>query len=136
MINRFRFLFNKYTSDELTGTQLSVLRLLNEKGPGNTSFLAESLGVTLSAITAMINRLCKFEMVSRERRAEDRRQVWISITPKGNRILREVEERRYFLLGIFFSKFPQKERKLLLKVLQDVDLLFGREDILEGEQSI
>lgn len=84
----------------------------------------------------MINRLCKFEMVSRERRAEDRRQVWISITPKGNRILREVEERRYFLLGIFFSKFPQKERKLLLKVLQDVDLLFGREDILEGEQSI
>lgn len=136
MINRFRFLFNKYTSDELTGTQLSVLRLLNEKGPSNTSFLAESLGVTLSAITAMINRLCKFEMVFRERRAEDRRQVWISITPKGSRILREVEQRRYFLLGIFFSKFSQKDRESILKVLQDVDLLFAREDILEEEENL
>ncbi len=136
MINRFRFLFNKYTSDELTGTQLSVLRLLNEKGPSNTSFLAESLGVTLSAITAMINRLCKFGMVFRERRPEDRRQVWISITPKGSQILEEVEERRYFLLGIFFSKLPHEDRKLLLKVLQEVDVLFGREDILEEEQSM
>lgn len=84
----------------------------------------------------MINRLCKFGMVFRERRAEDRRQVWISITPKGSQILGEVEERRYFLLGIFFSKLPHEDRKLLLEVLQEVDVLFGREDILEEEQSM
>ena len=110
-----------------------MLRVLKEEGSGNTSFLAESLGVTLSAITAMVNRLYRLELVSRERREKDRRQVWISITPKGCEVLREVEERRYFMLGIFFSRFPQQEREYLLKILTEVVHLFEREDILEEE---
>lgn len=133
IISRFRYLFNKYTSDEITGTQLSVLRILEEKGASNTSYLAESLGVTLSAITAIINRLYRRELVSRERRAEDRRQVWINITPEGSRILREAEERRYFLLGLYFARFPQKDREYLLQILNEVVHLFEREDILEED---
>ena len=126
-------MFNKYTTGEITATQLAVLRILNEKGASNTSFLADSLGVTLSAITAMINRLDRLGMVSRERRPKDRRQVWIKITEKGRKILVEVEERRYFLLGIFFARFPQKEREYLLKVMNEVVSLFERDDILDEE---
>ncbi len=113
---------------------MAVLRILEEKGASNTSFLAESLGVTLSAITAMVNRLYRLGLVSRERREKDRRQVWININPKGLQVLREAEERRYFLLGIFFSKFPQKDREYLLHILSEVVHLFEREDILEDEE--
>ena len=132
-INRFRFLFNKYTSDEITGTQLMVLRVLEENGPSNTSYLAESLGVTLSAITAVVNRLYRRELVTRERRDQDRRQVWIKITEEGSRILNEAEEARYFLLGLYFARFPQKDREYLLYILHEVVRLFEREDILEEE---
>ncbi len=133
LINRFRYLFNKYTSDDITGTQLSILRILEKKGASNTSYLAESLGVTLSAITAIVSRLSRMGLVTRERREKDRRQVWINITEKGCKILREAEERRYFLLGIFFSRFPQKDREYLLHILQEVVHLFEREDILEED---
>ncbi len=126
-------MFNKYTTGEITATQLAVLRILNKKGASNTSFLADSLGVTLSAITAMTNRLIRLDMVSRERRLKDRRQVWINITEKGRTVLEEVEERRYFLLGIFFSRLPQKEREYLLNIMHDVVSLFERDDILEEE---
>ncbi len=133
LISRLRFLFNKYTTGEITATQLAVLRILNEKGASNTSFLADSLGVTLSAITAMVNRLNRLDMVSRERRLKDRRQVWIKITPKGRTVLEEVEERRYFLLSIFFARYPQKDREYLLKAMHEVVSLFEREDILDEE---
>ncbi len=110
-----------------------VLRVLEENGPSNTSYLAESLGVTLSAITAVVNRLYRRELVTRERRDQDRRQVWIKITEEGSRILNEAEEARYFLLGLYFARFPQKDREYLLYILHEVVRLFEREDILEEE---
>lgn len=103
------------------------------KGPCNTSYLAQMLGVTLSAITALINRLHRMGFVSRERREKDRRQVWISITPKGLQVLNDVEERRNLLLAVYLSRVPENERQQLLELLQRAVKLFEREDILEED---
>lgn len=91
------------------------------------------LGVTLSAITALINRLHRMGLVSRERREKDRRQVWISITPKGLQVLNDVEERRNLLLAVYLSRVPENERQQLLELLQRAVKLFEREDILEED---
>ncbi|MDW7738466.1 MAG: MarR family transcriptional regulator [Bacillota bacterium] len=123
---------NRYTVDEITDTQFIVLRALR-KNPCNTSFLAHMLGVTLSAVTALINRLFKMGLVNRERQEKDRRQVWISITPKGLKVLNEVEEQRNLLLALYLSKVPEDERKQLLILLKKAIKLFEREDILEED---
>lgn len=91
------------------------------------------LGVTLSAITALINRLHRMGLASRERREKDRRQVWISITPKGLQVLNDVEERRNLLLAVYLSRVPENERQQLLELLQRAVKLFEREDILEED---
>ena len=91
------------------------------------------LGVTLSAVTALINRLHRMGLVSRERQEQDRRQVWISITPKGLQVLNDVEERRNLLLAVYISRVPENERQQLLELLQRAILLFEREDILEED---
>ncbi len=127
-----RVLHNRYTVDEITDTQFIVLRALR-KGPCNTSFLAHMLGVTLSAVTALINRLHKMGLVNRERQEKDRRQVWISITPKGLRVLNDVEERRNLLLAVYLSHVPEEKRQQLLALLREVSELFEREDILQGD---
>jgi MarR family transcriptional regulator, organic hydroperoxide resistance regulator len=132
LIYRFRVLFSRYTIDEITDTQYIVLRSLR-KGTCNTSFLAQVLGVTLSAVTALINRLYKMGLVERERREVDRRQVWISITPKGLRVLKDVEDKRYLLMAVYLSKLPEPERLELLEMLRRLIKLFEREDILEDE---
>lgn len=125
-------LLGKYAEDDITDTQIIVLRSLR-KGPCNTTFLARVLGVTLSAITALINRLYKMGLVTRERRDKDRRQVWISITPKGKQVLQEVEDRRYLLLAIYFSRVPEAEREQILQLFNRIIELFEREDILNQE---
>ena len=135
MIYRIRVLHNRYTVDEITDTQYVVLRALR-KAPCNTSFLAHMLGVTLSAVTALINRLHKMGLVTRERQEQDRRQVWISITDKGLAVLENVEERRNLLFALYLSRVPEDEREQLLDLLKDVVELFDREDILEEEDEI
>ncbi len=132
LIYRVRVLHNRYTVDEITDTQYVVLRALR-KAPCNTSFLAQMLGVTLSAVTALINRLHRMGLVTRERQEKDRRQVWIYITPKGLQVLENVEERRNLLLAVYLSHVPEDERQQLLELLQKAVKLFEREDILEED---
>lgn len=133
LISRFRLLFAKYSGGEITDTQFSVLRALRNRGSCNTSYLAQRLGVTLSAVTALINRLYKLGLVTRERRDQDRRQVWIGITPRGLEVLREMEEKRYLLLAMYMAKFPEKDRAELLSLLRSAAELFDRNDILDGD---
>jgi len=91
------------------------------------------LGVTLSAVTALVNRLHKMGLVNRERQEKDRRQVWISITPKGLQVLKDVEERRNLLLAVYLSHVPENKRQQLLDLLREARDLFEREDILQGD---
>ncbi len=132
LIYRVRVLHNRYTVDQITDTQFIVLRSLR-KSPCNTSFLAHMLGVTLSAVTALINRLHKMGLVTRERQEKDRRQVWISITPKGLQVLQEVEEKRNLLLAMYVSRIPEDEREQLLNLLNKTVKLFENEEILSSE---
>jgi len=132
LVYRVRVLHNRYTVDEITDTQFVVLRALR-KGPCNTSFLAHMLGVTLSAVTALINRLHKMDLVTRERQEKDRRQVWITITSKGEELLKDVEDRRNLLLAVYLSKLPEDERENLLALLRRAQSLFERDDILERD---
>lgn len=132
MIYRVRVLHNRYTVDEITDTQFIALRSLR-KAPCNTSFLAHMLGVTLSAVTALINRLHKMGLVTRERQEKDRRQVLITITPKGLEVLEDVEEKRNLLLALYLAKVPESEREQLLELLQRTVKLFESEDILDEE---
>jgi len=107
-----------------------VLRCLRNRGPSNTSYLAQTLGVTLSAVTALVNRLYRSGLVERERQDRDRRQVWISITPKGLQLLEEVEEKRHLLLALYFSRFPASAREKLLQMPKEIVELFERPDIV------
>lgn len=91
------------------------------------------LGVTLSAVTALINRLYKMGLVNRERQEKDRRQVWISITSKGLEVLKDVEDRRNLLLAVYLSHIPEGKRNQLLNLLQETLDLFEREEILLGD---
>ncbi len=134
LIYRVRVLHNRYTVDEITDTQFIVLRSLR-KGPCNTSFLAHMLGVTLSAVTALVNRLYRMGLVTRRRHDKDRRQVIIAITPKGLKLLGEVEEKRNLLLALYLAKVSDAERTQLLELLRKAVTLFEQEEI-PGEDSL
>lgn len=78
----------------LSGSQRMVLRALLNNGPHQVSEVANELGVTLSAATGLVDRLVKAKLVTRERDQQDRRVVWVKITPDGEQAVKAAEERR------------------------------------------
>ena len=72
----------------LTSSQYNVLRILRGEGKPMPSLdIAERMIQVVPAITGLIDRLEKQGLVTRRRCEEDRRVIFIAITPKAEEIL-------------------------------------------------
>lgn len=69
----------------LTDAQLTVLELLQERDAMKPSDLAPHLATSPAAVTMLLDRMEKHNLIVRERDASDRRIVWVSITETGQR---------------------------------------------------
>jgi DNA-binding MarR family transcriptional regulator len=88
--NRFGRLFREYG---LTSSQYNVLRILRGEGrPMPCLEVADRMIQVVPAITGLIDRLEKQELVRRERGTEDRRVVYIEATRKALDLLDEMDE--------------------------------------------
>lgn len=82
----------------LTDAQLTVLELLQERDAMKPSDLAPHLATSPAAVTMLLDRMEKHNLIVRERDASDRRIVWVSITETGQReTLRGLKVRSDFL---------------------------------------
>lgn len=78
----------QHLSPALTEAQLTVLEVLQGNGRMKPSQLIPYLATTPAAVTMLLDRMEKNELVTRVRDQEDRRIVWIVITERG---MEEVE---------------------------------------------
>lgn len=77
----------------LTIQQFNVLRILRGAGePLPVLEVAERMLERTPGITRLLDRLDRKGLISRERCATDRRQVHCSITPRGLRLLAELDD--------------------------------------------
>jgi MarR family transcriptional regulator, 2-MHQ and catechol-resistance regulon repressor len=68
----------------LTPSQYNVLRILRGEGKPLPSLeIADRLITAVPAITGLIDRLEGMELIARDRSTDDRRVVFVSISPKG-----------------------------------------------------
>ncbi|HVJ94252.1 MAG TPA: MarR family transcriptional regulator [Labilithrix sp.] len=75
---------------DLTGPQLSVMKMLEQIGDLSLSELSERIRAQNSTVTGIIDRMERENLVVRERSTEDRRVVFIKLTPKGRRLAEEI----------------------------------------------
>lgn len=87
--NRLGRLFRKHG---LTGSQYNVLRILRGEGKPLPSLeIADRLIQVVPAITGLVDRLEKQELVQRVRCEKDRRVVYVTITDKAQAILAAID---------------------------------------------
>src|SRR3984885_2430834 len=75
---------------ELTGPQLTVLKMLEGMGNISLSELSERIRAQNSTVTGIIDRMEREGLVVRTRSTEDRRGVNIQLPEEGGRIAREI----------------------------------------------
>jgi DNA-binding MarR family transcriptional regulator len=87
---RFARLFRRYG---LTPQQYNILRILRgEEHPLPILEIAARMITVVPGITGLIDRLEAAELVARKRCSEDRRVIYVAITPKALALLKQIDE--------------------------------------------
>jgi MarR family transcriptional regulator, 2-MHQ and catechol-resistance regulon repressor len=92
--DRFQFRFARlFREHGLTPSQYNVLRILRGEGkPLPCLEIADRMIAAVPAITGLIDRLEAMNLVARDRSTEDRRVVFVEITPKALDLLDRLDQ--------------------------------------------
>jgi DNA-binding MarR family transcriptional regulator len=105
---------------ELTGPQLTVVKMLETVGDLSLSDLSDRIRAQNSTVTGIIDRMEREGLVVRSRSTEDKRVVHIRLTEKGERIAREIPVEPMEVFRSALSGLTGGEMRDLLKILTKV----------------
>ena len=114
--HRFAKLFREYG---LTQPQYNILRILRGEGDKLPSLeIANRMITVVPAITSLIDKLEKRELVKRERCGKDRRIWYVGITQNGEQLLKEMDKPNRAMHKKLVGSLSKKECKELLILLE------------------
>jgi MarR family 2-MHQ and catechol resistance regulon transcriptional repressor len=121
--NRFGKLLRKYG---VTASQYNILRILrgNDR-PLPCLEIASQMIQAVPAITRLIDQLDQAGLITRERSADDRRVVFVEITAKGRKVVKELDGPVEKLHDDLLSALTIAETKELSRLLEKVRAGWG-----------
>jgi len=101
-------------------SQIYLLRLLDRRGALNMSELANSLGISMSGCTALVDRAAAEGWVERQRNPNDRRVVLVGVSPAGEQTLTQIREVRARILAKYLTRLEPMEIEVLVNLFNRV----------------
>jgi DNA-binding MarR family transcriptional regulator len=120
LFRKFSAGWSKFDETGMTPSQGFLLERLDSEGPLKVSQIAEILGYTPGAITALADKLAAFGFVERERTEEDRRVVYLGITPEGRHMLDKIRALRKANVETFFGELADEDIGHLIRIFKDI----------------
>jgi MarR family 2-MHQ and catechol resistance regulon transcriptional repressor len=105
----------------LTPSQYNILRILRGEGKPLPSLeIASRMIQVVPAITGLVDRLEAQNLVVRKRCNEDRRVVFIDITPAGLELLAKIDQPLYEAHKQVLSMLSEDEMRTLSRLLEKI----------------
>ncbi len=98
---------------DLTMSQAKALYVARVAGELRMSELATQLGVSVSTVSALVDRLVDQGLLSRQSDPQDRRQVHVSLTPAGSDRLERLRELNAAQLRTLLSSLTDAELRVV-----------------------
>lgn len=111
----------------LNATDLKCRDLLNYTGPISAGKLAKLTNLTTGAITGVIDRLEKVNLVERREDSNDRRRVIIHPLTHRATEIRQLFKPLSNSLSELFKKYNEEELKLILDILVQLNEIYPKE---------
>lgn len=102
---------------DLTGPQLTVVKMLEQIGDMSLSELSDKIRAQNSTVTGIIDRMEREELVKRERSKEDRRVVFIRLTAKGRELAREIPVEPMEIFRSALESLSAQEMRDLMRIM-------------------
>jgi DNA-binding MarR family transcriptional regulator len=129
-----RKLIQEVSAVPLTVSQFHLLRLMHLNGRHQVGQVADFLGVSPPAATKNIDKLEALGLLVRTPSTGDRRARWLSVSPKGRRLVRRYEELRAKRLAPVLASFHPEELERFAGLLERFSLsLLEKELTGEGD---
>ena len=100
--------------DRVTLPQFRVLVLLESLGPSRSGALADRLGVHPSTFSRTVDRMAAAGLVRRQTSPDSRREVIVTSTAKGRRLVDSVTKRRARLMRRALEPLAADQRQLII----------------------
>lgn len=114
--------------ENVTEDQLEILRYIRDRGECTSTELADFFMVGKSSITAIIKRLADKELIKRLIDDKDRRFTYLSLTPTGDQLVREMNEKVEELLSKYMNHFENQEALQFIETFEKLaDILLQEE---------
>lgn len=102
----------------LSPVQIFLLKFVHDRKVCRPSEIAMEFGVTLGAVTGLIDRLSKLGLVRRERTEDDRRTVLISLTARGMEAVKDFDLQHRQKFKAIASNLEDEDLVRLLPLLK------------------
>lgn len=109
---------NYLTKGVITLPQVWALRYLAKQRNCSMKELADFMKMGLSSVTGMVDRLVKQGLADRRRTEKDRRLVFVDISVRGRKILKEMMAQRRDTTLNLFESLTAEERAAYLCILE------------------
>ena len=115
-----KFFNNQLAEYGITIGQVLVLTHLSENGVSSIKDIAQSLKLESSAISRLVDRLIKEELVLRDENKEDRRYMEIQLTEKGRALTEKVVMIPNDYNQFLKEKFGEEKFNILREYLEEI----------------
>jgi DNA-binding MarR family transcriptional regulator len=114
-------------SEQMSITELNVIRLLNRNEQLSPSELCSQLNISSQYMSQVLNRLDKFKFISRKASLKDRRKTFISLSKDGKAKIQDArQEKEGWLAESIAGHYSDKDKKIIQKA---IDLLLILPDL-------
>ncbi|MBX3274343.1 MAG: MarR family transcriptional regulator [Sandaracinaceae bacterium] len=113
---------------ELTGPQLVCLREIARAEGVTPSALARAVSLSGGTVTGIVDRLVARGLATRERSADDKRQVLLRLTPSGRAAVAAAPSPLHEDFRARLARLPEGEQAMIDWVVARVVGLFGAAD--------
>lgn len=112
----------------LTPSQLIFMQILDGEQEKTAGHVASRMGITQATTTALLQKLESTGMIQRRRGEKDRRQVLLSLTEKGQKVLAIAPNGLHAQFHQQFSALKDWEQIMLISALERVADMLGHDD--------
>lgn len=111
---------NALLGDQMTMAEYHLLRILHRDGSQRITDLAHDLGVSLSHVTNVTDRLENKGWVVRKRSEQDRRAVELHITETGRKRMDQLQREKEEYYRKKLSSLPTESIRTLIDLLKQM----------------
>ena len=116
-------------STGLTLPQLMTMQTLRLSAPITTGELAKEISLTQATVTSILDRLEKKDLIQRERGTDDKRKVWISLTPQGVELMKGAPTTQQDLFTRRFDDMQSWEQSMVVSALERVAFMLDAQHL-------